>query len=72
MTKTNIETEGPKEQKQITIDLEKIYNPNPELVKTYEDAKATYIWVDKDKTPEYVNESRVFGGSESLKEVYKT
>ena len=71
MTKTNIETEGPKEQKQITIDLEKIYNPNPELVKTYEDAKATYIWVDKDMRPEYVNESRAFAAARASKKFIK-
>lgn len=60
-----------KEQKQITIDLDKIFNPNPELVKTYEDAKAMYIWVDKDMRPEYVNESRVFAAARASKKPIK-
>lgn len=60
-----------KEQKQITIDLDQIFNPNPELVKTYEDAKATYIWVDKDIRPEYVNETRVFAAARASKKPIK-
>jgi hypothetical protein len=54
-----------------SINLDTIFNPNPELVKTYEDAKATYMWVDKDMRPEYVNEARIFAAARASKKPIK-
>ena len=62
LTKTESGTES-KEQKQISIVLDTIFNPNPKLVETYEDAKATDIWFDKNGRPGYINEERIFVGS---------
>lgn len=71
MTKTKIETEGPNEQRQVSIDLDQIFNPNPKLVQTYEDAKATHIWIDKGHRPEYINEARVFAAAKASKKNIK-
>lgn len=70
MTKTKTESET-KEQKQITIDLDKIFNPNPGLLKTYQDAKATQYWIDRDLRPEYLNESRIFAAARASKKPIK-
>jgi len=67
MSKTLTEP-GPK---QISIDLDRIYNPNPALVKTYEDADATSIWFDKDHRPEYTNEARILAASKASKKPVK-
>lgn len=70
--KTEFEPESkPKEQKQISIDLDQIFNPNPKLVQTYEDAKATHIWFDKDSRPEYNNEKRIFAAAKASKKPVK-
>lgn len=72
---SNTETEPqPKEQKakQISIDLDQIFNPNPKLVKTYEDAKAAGLFAfDRDNKAEFLNEARVFAAARASKKSNK-
>ena len=70
LTKTESGTES-KEQKQISIVLDTIFNPNPKLVQTYEDAKATDIWFDKNGRPGYINEERIFAAQKASKKPIK-
>src|SRR6476619_2787405 len=55
----------------LSIDLEIIHNPNPMLVQTYEDAKATPMWFDRNMRPEYVNEERIFAAARASKKSIK-
>ena len=71
LTKTESGTES-KEQKQISIVLDTIFNPNPKLVQTYEDAKATDIWFDKNGRPGYINEERIFAAQRLVRNPLST
>jgi hypothetical protein len=58
--------------KQISVNLEQIWNPNPGLVKAYADAKATELFVfDRDNRSEYLNEARIFNAARASKKPIK-
>lgn len=58
-------------QQQLKIDLNVIHNPSPQLIKTFEDANAIDLFVDKDMRSEYVNEKRIMNAANSSKKPIK-
>ncbi len=67
-TKTDSES-GPK---QISVNLDQIFNPNPKLVQTYAEAKATDLFAfDRDNRAEFQNEARVFAAARASKKPIK-
>lgn len=57
---------------QISINLDQIFNPNPELVKTYDDAKAPELFTfDRDNKSEFRNEARVFAAANASQKPIK-
>lgn len=78
LTKIKIETEPEStatvkaKTNQISVDLDQIFNPNPKLVKTYEDAKATGLYAfDRDNKAEFLNEARVFSAARASRKPIK-
>lgn len=60
-----------KQQSQQKIDLERIFNPNPRIIKAFKDADAMSLFVEKDIRSEFVNERRIFDVSNESKKPVK-
>jgi hypothetical protein len=66
------QTKTESESKQISVNLDQIFNPNAELVKTFEEAKATELFAfDRDNKSEFKNEARVFAAVRASKKPMK-
>jgi hypothetical protein len=51
--------------KQLKVNLDKQYNPNPGIEKAYKEANAMDLWLDKDIKSEYLNEAKIFRAFEA-------